>query len=390
MSKMLPESFHPLYFLAALGLGGLAVSFYMYPLHTLPHVGSPVAVFEHIWPVVFSGTLQGILMGLSMMVFYVLAIAHLVLLAWNLLRFKRFRQTESYQTMRHSNDEVTLMAVPLTLAMTVNVLLLMGATAVPGLWAYKEWLFPLALLAFGGIGFYALNLLGEYLQRLIIHGDFDFAKNNNLSQMLAIFALTMVAVGFAAAAAMSSTQATVLIGLFASIFFLTLALPLVVIKAVWGFQGMFSNGLNQDSAPSLWLLIPILTLMTLTFLRDYHGLHHLYGLPWVPGLVVVILLVVVAMQLQVGFFGHAILQKMHYYQNYLHGDTKHVGSFSLICPGVASMVLGMFAITLIFVQTGMVAQASWIHWLLIAPLAWLQWKTLLTMIHLLRRLLGRD
>ena len=42
------DSWSPLYFLASLGAGGLAVTFFMYLLFWVPHPGQPVPVFEDI------------------------------------------------------------------------------------------------------------------------------------------------------------------------------------------------------------------------------------------------------------------------------------------------------------------------------------------------------
>ena len=39
------------------------------------------------------------------------------------------------------------MAIPLTLGMSVNVAFILAAISIPGLWGFKEWLFPFALLA---------------------------------------------------------------------------------------------------------------------------------------------------------------------------------------------------------------------------------------------------
>ena len=40
--------YSPLYFLAALGLGGASVTFFMFLMFWLPHPGQPVPVFEDI------------------------------------------------------------------------------------------------------------------------------------------------------------------------------------------------------------------------------------------------------------------------------------------------------------------------------------------------------
>jgi hypothetical protein len=46
--KQLGERYSPLYFLASLGSGGLAVTFFMFLVFMVPHEGRPIPVFEDI------------------------------------------------------------------------------------------------------------------------------------------------------------------------------------------------------------------------------------------------------------------------------------------------------------------------------------------------------
>jgi uncharacterized membrane protein YwzB len=62
------------------------------------------------------------------------------------------------------------------------------------------------------------------MTKLFTTHSLDFVKNNNLGQMLAIFAFVMISVGFAASAAMSTVKITMVLGLLASTFFMTIAI----------------------------------------------------------------------------------------------------------------------------------------------------------------------
>ncbi|MEZ5716799.1 MAG: hypothetical protein R3D85_17605 [Paracoccaceae bacterium] len=42
------DSYSPLYFLASLGAGGLAVTFFMFLFFWVPHPGRPVPIFEDV------------------------------------------------------------------------------------------------------------------------------------------------------------------------------------------------------------------------------------------------------------------------------------------------------------------------------------------------------
>lgn len=73
------------------------------------------------------------------------------------------------------------MTIPLPLAMSINVLFVVGAIFVPGLWDVVEYLFPVALIGFLAVGAYALRLYGRYITRMITTGTFDFSANASLS-----------------------------------------------------------------------------------------------------------------------------------------------------------------------------------------------------------------
>ena len=146
--KNLRENYSPLYFLSALGAGGLAITFFIYLTFMVSHPDTPMVTFNHLWPIVTDGDpVTGALIGMTMLGIAFFTLLHLRLLAWNLVEFARFRRTEAYEQLFQSNNEATLMTLPLTLAMTINVLFVNGAVFVPNLWSVVEYLFPFAILA---------------------------------------------------------------------------------------------------------------------------------------------------------------------------------------------------------------------------------------------------
>src|SRR5699024_1757442 len=153
---------------------------------------------------------------------------HLTLLAWNFREFSRFRRTEAYATLKSTNAEVTLMAIPLTLGMTVNGIFVAAMALLTRLRGIIENLMPLALLAYGSVGALALIIMSAYLKRVIAAG-FDFKANGGLNQVLSAFAFTMVTVGYAAPAAMSGNKTVVMLALLGSLFFGSIAVLLFVV-----------------------------------------------------------------------------------------------------------------------------------------------------------------
>lgn len=392
MRKNLCARYNPLYFLAALGNGGLAVAFFMYPMFMIKHPGYPMPTFEHI-----AATINGgnkivpalVILALSGIVFF--AFNHFRLLLWNLREYRLFKQTEAFTKLKQSNAEVSLMAIPLTLSMSINVSFTLGAVFVPGLWNHVEALFPFSLAAFLAIGVYALKIYTVYFSRIIFRGDFDFVNNNNLSQLIGIFAFAMISVGLAAPAAMSHTLWVSATAMFFSIMFASITAMLAVIKLVIGFKSIFRYGIAQESSPTLWITIPIITVFGIAMVRLISGVSHnlLHREPSPAGLFVM-LSVFLSVQILFGIIGYLVLRKNNYFNEYIHGEKKSPGSYTMICPGVAFFVLGMFFIYWGLVKTNILPIFSPAYFIILAPFILIKLKTIQTLFRLNRKLLSED
>lgn len=378
--KNLKENYNPLYFLAALGPGGMAVSFFMYFMFMVPHPGLPMPTADQIFPIIGGiatgeNTLAAILAIFVYIAIVYFVVMHIRLLIWNIREYNLYKQTSAYQKLLSSNAEVTLMAIPLTVAMTVNSLFIVGAIFVPGLFGVIEYLLPGALVAFLVIGIYALRIFAKYFSRFITNGDFDFGKNNNLSQMIAIFSFSMIAVGLASPAAMSHNIATSTIGLYLSLFFATIAVSLIIIKLTFGVQAMFNQGINKAGSASLWIMIPILTVLGITFVRLFAGVNHnFFETQPSPYIIFVVLTTFQALQIIFGIVGYVVMKRLGYFEDYVFGNSKDAGSYALICPYVAFSVLGNFVIGWGLLKTGIVPKFSIMHFILLAPFVAIQFR----------------
>ncbi len=392
LRKNLNESYSPLYFLASLGNGGLTITMFIYLMFMVPHPETPMITFDSLMVFInkqsWSISSGLVLLAMAGMLFF--AYRHFWLLQWNLREFFKFRDTEAYKTMMQGNSRVSLMAIPLTLAISVNVLFAMGATFVPGLWGGVEYLFPIALVAFALVGWLSLSIFGGFFSQILASGSFDCTRNNNLSQMVAIFAFAMVGVGWAAPAAMSHNIITVSIASAGSIFFLSAAILLGLIKLVLGMRAMLEHGVNQEASASLWIIIPILTLVGITLIRLSHGLEHHFGAHFPAAFYFVLTTAFVSIQLLFGWIGYTVMKQVGYYDTYVSGPKNSPGSYALICPGVALFVFGMFFIHVGLVKTGVVPKFSIAYFALIAPLVYLQLKTIWVMLRLDRKMLHRS
>jgi len=370
------KEYTPLCWLSALGAGGLTVTFFIYLNFLLPHKGSPMATYSFAVAALQGGGWLAWVSGFSLAGIALFALIHFYLLIRVSRRHLAYKKEEAYRQLRSGNAEVTLMAIPLTLTMTINVSFILGAVFVPGLWGVVEYLFPVALAAFIVSGYYAVRIFLDYFTRLLSQGDYDLDANNNLSQMISIFAFTMVAVGFAAPAAMSKTLAVEAIGTLGAIFFSSIAILLILIKLTIGFQSMLKNGISPEASPSLWIMIPILTLLGITFTRLLMGFEHNFD-HHVPTMGFLVLsATIVSLQLVFGKIGYFVMRQNQYFENYVFGKQRSIPSFALICPGVAFMVFWFFFIHFGLVHTGIVGKYSLLYFLLLLPGIVIQLKTL--------------
>ncbi len=381
----LREKFTPMCFLASLGAGGLSVSFFMYLMFLVPHKETPMPIFEQIFPKLLEGSWLSFVIAFSLVFIIAFAFLHFKFLIWNTKQFLEFRKTEKFKELVTSNNEVSLMTIPLTYAMTINVCFVLGAVFVPNLWNIVEYMFPIALVGFLVAGYFALKIFINYFTRILISGHFDFTKNNNLSQMISIFAFSMVAVGFAAPGAMSHNLTINAIGIFGSLFFVSIAILLLIIKLTMGFKNMFEQGVSIEASPSLWIIIPILTLLGITMVRISFGLDHHFNSPLSKSSLFTLTSVIVALQIIFGLLGYKVMKHIGYFEKYIESEDKSPVSFALICPGVAFFVFGMFFINFGLTFNHVVDKYSLAYFLLMVPFMFIQYRTIVYFFKLKRK-----
>ena len=373
----LRDKFSPMCFLSALGAGGLSVSFFMYLMFLVPHPNTPLATYDFVVSALLKGDWLSLVTAFSLVFIIAFAYLHFKLLIWNTKQFNLYKKSKNYEDLLNSNSQITLMTIPLTYTMTINVCFILGAVFVPGLWGVVEYLFPFALIAFAIAGYFALKIFINYFTRLLTKGDFDFSKNNNLSQMISIFAFSMVAVGFAAPAAMSHNIIINSIGIFAALFFATIAVLFMFIQITIGFKNMLELGLGLETAPSIWIIIPILTLLGITIIRILFSLEHNFNAPMSKSSLFVLTSIILSLQIVFGILGYIVMKKMGYFEMYIESANRSAISFALICPGVAFMVFGMFFINYGLIFNNIVDKYSLAHFIVMLPFIYIQVKTII-------------
>lgn len=357
----------PLYFLSSVGAGGLAVTFFMYLMFWVPHAGRAVPVFEDIVAAWSTGTapmklaIAVAIIGIGVFVFL-----NLKSLIWNLGQYSTFKKTARYTALRTSNAESTLLAMPLALAMSVNGLFIAGLVFVPNLWSVVEYLFPLAMIAFALIAWNALSTIGDFLGRVLSKGGlFDVTAHNSFAQMLPAFALAMAGVGFAAPAAMSQTPWIVGVSLVGSTSLAVAALIYALIALVTAFNSMLHYGTGKESGPTLMIIIPLVTILSILFMRQDHGLHTFEGHS-TPVDTLMFLARMVSIQFVFLGLGLTVLKRQGYFKNFVFGLEKSPGSYALVCPGVALSVLLQFFVNKGLVGAGVIDKYTFIYWAITA------------------------
>jgi len=361
------DTWSALYYLASVGAGGLAVTFFMYLMFWVPHPGRPVPIFEDI-----AAALGGSSAALAAAIWLALGgiavfgAMNLYLLVWNLRRTGAFVASESGRALSSSNAQTQLMAMPLALAMSVNVGFIVGLVFLPGLWGVVEYLFPLALVAFALIGVLALRQLGGFLARVIGRGGFDCAANNSFAQLLPAFTLAMVGVGLSAPAAMSGNALIAGIAVILSTFFLVTAVVIAAVGIVLGLRAMFENGVAVEQAPTLLIVVPLVTVLGILLMRQGHGLGVHFGNHATPGETLVLLTRLLSIEVLFVLFGLTVLRATGYIRRFVTGSEASVGSYALVCPGVALSVMLHFWINKGLVAAGLIAKFGVAYWTLSA------------------------
>lgn len=391
MSKSLAsaasQSYSPLYFLASLGAGGLAVTFFMYLMFWVPHPGQPVPVFEDLMFALSSGgPLMQVAVTVAMVGIAVFVFLNVKLLLWNFAALSRFKKTEAYSALRKTNGETTLLAAPLAMAMTINGGFIVGLVFVPQLWSIVEYLFPAAMVAFVLVGFWTFRLIGHFLGRVLAEGGaFDMTAHNSFAQLLPAFALSMVAVGLSAPAAMSGNTVVVGVSLVLSTFFGFTAMLYAAYASITALSSMLMHGTARESGPTLMIIVPLLTVLGIMMLRQNHGLHVAFDVHGTPAETLILLSRLLTIQIVFLLLGMLVMLRQNYFSDFVFGDRLSPGSYALVCPGVALSVMLHFFVNKGLTGSHVIDKFSLAYWALTAIALAFQWGMIVLILRLNRQ-----
>ncbi len=382
-------SWSPLYFLSALGAGGMIVTFFMYLLFWVSHPSHPIPVYEDWTSAFVQGSLTDqVLISISISGVAFFTLYHFFLLRWNLAQFKLWKAAGEMEKMAGKNAHTQMLAIPLTLAMSINAGFMAGALFIPGLWSVVEYLFPLAIAGFVLLGIWAMRLYLSFFSHSLSQNKFDKTANNSLAQLLPGFAFAMVSVGLVAPAAMSHNESTVAISILLAFLFIVPSVFISLIKLVLGIGHMLEHGANKSALPTLWVGVPILTTLSITMLRLDHGIAHTLGLSDAATSSVFFLGLVLATQIFLILLGFAVMKRMHYFRSVWNGEEKTPVIYALICPGVALSVSIHFFANKGLVSAGLIEKFGVPYWSLSGAAIIVQIFTAFILFKLVKQLIG--
>lgn len=368
LTRKSANPYSPLYFLSSVGAGGLAVTFFMYLMFWVPHKDRPVPTFEDIAAALNTGgILQQASIAISLVGIAYFVFLNIKALVWNFSALKEFKQSGAYTEFAKSNAQSALLAAPLAAGMSINAMFIAGLVFVPQLWSVVEYLFPFAMAAFVLNGVWALSLIGQFLGRAITNkGAFDQDANNAFSQALPAFALAMTAVGLSAPAAMSVTKEVVSLSLMLSTLFGSIAVIYALVAIVSAIPSILRNGVAREAAPTLMIVVPLTTILGIMILRQDHALHTVFGEHLTNTATMMFLAKALTLQIAFLLLGLTVLRAQDYFKDFVMGEKTSVGSYALVCPGVALSVMIHFFVNKGLVAADVITKYGTIYWSLTA------------------------
>jgi hypothetical protein len=157
-------------------------------------------------------------------------------------------------------------------------------------------------------------------------------------------------------------QLTAGFSLVLSTFFIVAAVLLALIVMVMSVRPMLENGVNVEAAPTLMVVIPLITVVGIALIRQNHGLHVHFDVHGGAGETLRMLTQLLSVQVAFALFGLAVLARVGYVARFVTGAETSAGSYALVCPGVALSVMTHFWLNKGLVATGLVAKFSVAYW----------------------------
>src|SRR5574343_628489 len=132
-------------------------------------------------------------------------------------------------------------------------------------------------------------------------------------------------------------------------------------------------------------MIHISSLLGITFMRTSHGMGEQIGSHVSSGEIYMVLVAILSVQAIFGLIGYAVMKKLNYFQDFIHGDKVHATTYALVCPGVAFPVFGLFVVKFGLLGNALFQMWTLPHFLFLLPFFAVQLLTLRVLLKLVSR-----
>lgn len=390
---MKSKKFEILHILAALGAAGMTASFFFVINYMTLHPGKVFIDFDTLMAN-YIGQVDPLSLLIQLYIggAVIAATLHFVLLSRWFKGFNIFKKSQAYQELVNSNREVQLMAIPLTLTMTMNVFFILGALFIPGLFEQItvfgltmqliDPLFMVAGLYFAAVFALALKIFSNYFLRLI-DGELDFLQNANLSQLLALFSFGMIGVGFGALG-FSNIPQIAFIGTTLAYTVIGLTIMLSLIKFVLGFKAMFEHGVNTSATVTLLIPITVIGMVMVGSYRADIGIMHALGGDRNSTYHLTLFTIGLGVSLLIGLFGLAAMRRKGFFEA-LKKNRTDAGALAIVCPGFALEAQMVLWLSTGLIYSGIITHGSTAYFVMWVPMLVLQWFTIYILFKLLKQ-----
>jgi hypothetical protein len=334
---MKKEDFSPLFFLASLGAGGIAVTPFVLMQYTTEH-GKGLITRSQLWENGFSGFMAGYFYSLEL-VMIIFSVLHFVLTLWFGIQLFRWIKEGNLKTLIEDPLKNASILTPfISLLMTMNLFIGPVRYFFPIMSDNFQDLFLPAMI-FWLILFISIIYIEIKLLAISFIKGFDIEKIH-FGWLLHPFLLGMLSTVGTGIAAMSKDLSIADTAAFLSLVPLSMGLFLFIIKLIILFKSHFAKqGLPEKQfLPSFLIIIPNITLFAISFFRLGHYLETHRGFH-LDSYFYIVLGIAFAFEIWYLLFGLFLLKD--YFKNN-HFNDFYITQWGFICPFVAFVVLGSF------------------------------------------------
>jgi hypothetical protein len=141
---------------------------------------------------------------------------------------------------------------------------------------------------------------------------------------------------------------------------------IAVVAALLGLAPIAQHGLNAEAAPTITIIVPLMTVLGILILRVNHGMGEHFEAHLAAGDYLYLLSLFLGVQIAFLLFGAAVLRAQGYVGHYVTGPEASAASYALVCPGVGFAVMMQFFINQGLVGAGLIAKFGVAYWTLSA------------------------